>query len=130
MKPVQPVQMNNYQSDTYRNDLSWLQFTNEPRLQEWQHMKEQQSYIPVFASYVTFPSSRSKNPDTTAFDVMLYGRLEIQSNLRRNKIYRTNCSYSFHHSCKGKLQIFLFHFAMNLLSTKKRIVVLIAIMLD
>ena len=34
MEPVQPVQMNIYQSDTYRKDLSWLNFGDAPRVQE------------------------------------------------------------------------------------------------
>ena len=34
-EPVEPVQMNIYQSNTYRNDLiSLLHFDNEPRVQE------------------------------------------------------------------------------------------------
>ena len=34
VEPVEPVQMNIYQSNTYRKDLSWLNFDNEPRVQE------------------------------------------------------------------------------------------------
>ena len=34
MEPVEPVQMNIYQSRTYRKDLSWLHFEDEPRVQE------------------------------------------------------------------------------------------------
>ena len=34
MEPVEPVQKNIYQSNTYRTDLSWLHFDNEPRVQE------------------------------------------------------------------------------------------------
>ena len=32
MEPVQPVQMNVYQSNSYRKDLSWLNFDDEPRV--------------------------------------------------------------------------------------------------
>ena len=32
LEPVEPVQMNIYQSDTYRKDLSWLHFDDEPRV--------------------------------------------------------------------------------------------------
>ena len=35
-KPVQSVQMNIYQSNSYRKDLSWLHFDAEPRAQETQ----------------------------------------------------------------------------------------------
>ena len=31
---VEPVQMNSYQSNTYRKDLSWLHFNDEARVQE------------------------------------------------------------------------------------------------
>ena len=39
------VQMNIYQSNTYRKDLSWLHFNNEPKVQERQQVKDQQSCI-------------------------------------------------------------------------------------
>ena len=45
VEPVEPVQMNLYQSNTYRNDLSWLHFDDEPRVQERQQVKDQQSCI-------------------------------------------------------------------------------------
>ena len=34
MEPVEPVQMNIYQSKTYRKDLSWLYSDYGPRVQE------------------------------------------------------------------------------------------------
>ena len=40
--PVEPVQMNIYQSYTYRKDLSWLHFDDEPRVQKRQQVKDQQ----------------------------------------------------------------------------------------
>ena len=57
MAPVKPVQMNIYQSNTYRKDLSWLHFDDEPWVQGRQQVKNQQSYISVFvatASSVTY----------------------------------------------------------------------------
>ena len=33
-EPLQPVQMNIYQSNTYIKDLTLLHFNNEPRVQE------------------------------------------------------------------------------------------------
>ena len=57
LKPVEPVQMSIYQSNAYRKDLSLLYFDDEPRVQDRQQMKHQQSYIFVFVAYVTFPSS-------------------------------------------------------------------------
>ena len=48
--------MNIYQSNTYRKDLSYLHFNGEPRIQERQKVKNQQSYVSVFVSYLTIPS--------------------------------------------------------------------------
>ena len=50
MAPVKPVQMNIYESNTYRKDLSWLQFDDEPWIQERQQVKDQQSSISVFVA--------------------------------------------------------------------------------
>ena len=32
VEPAHPVQMNIYQSNTYRKELSWVHFNNEPRV--------------------------------------------------------------------------------------------------
>ena len=45
VESVETVQMNIYQSNTYRKHLSWLHFDNEPGVQEKQQMKDQLSYI-------------------------------------------------------------------------------------
>ena len=50
VKPVELVQMKIYQSNTYRKDLNWLHFDNEPRVQEKQQLKDQQSCISVFVT--------------------------------------------------------------------------------
>ena len=34
IEPVAPVQINIYHSNTYRKDLGWLHFDDEPRVQE------------------------------------------------------------------------------------------------
>ena len=54
MEPVQPVLMNIYQSNTYRKDLSWPHFDDEPRVQEKQQVKDQQSCISVFVARFHF----------------------------------------------------------------------------
>ena len=69
MEPVEPVLKNIYQSNTYRKDLSWLHFDDEPRVQEMQQVEDQQSYIPHFVVYLTIPSSNLRG--------------KIQSNLRK-----------------------------------------------
>ena len=52
MEPVEPVQMNIHQSNTYRKDLR-LHFDDEPRVQEKQQEKDQQSCTSVFCSLWT-----------------------------------------------------------------------------
>ena len=43
MKPVDSVEMNIYQSNIYRKDLSWLYFDDVPRGQKKKQVKDQQS---------------------------------------------------------------------------------------
>ena len=57
MEHVKPVQMNIYQKNTYRKDLSWLNFDGEPRVIEKQKAKDQQPCVSVFAAYPIIPSS-------------------------------------------------------------------------
>ena len=85
MEPAESVQVNIYQSNTYRKDLSRLYFSNEPRVQDRQQVKKHQSYILVFVAYLTIPS-RGTSPDIKkVFHAWLYGRfIEI------HKLHRTN----------------------------------------
>ena len=77
-------------------DLSCLQFNNEPGVQERKLVKGQQSCIYVFIAYPT-SSNQEHQPDmTTVFHIWPYGRfIAIQSNLRRNKLHRTNQGSNF-----------------------------------
>ena len=43
--------MNIYQSNTYKKDLSWQHSDDEPRAQERQEVKDQESCIYVFIAY-------------------------------------------------------------------------------
>ena len=98
MEPVEPVQMNIYQSNTYRKDLSWLHFDDEPRVQERQQIKDQQSCMFVFVAFPQFQvANRSTSPDmATVFHAWPCGRfIEIQRNLRRKNLHRTNQSSNF-----------------------------------
>ena len=65
VEPGEPVQMDIYQNNIYREDLSWLHFDDEPRVQERvqgrQQRKDQQSYISVFVAYQTIPSSNQEH---------------------------------------------------------------------
>ena len=83
--------MNIYQSNIYREDLSWLHFDDEPRVQEKQAVQDQQSFISVFVAYpIIHITTRSISPDMKIlFHSWSYNRfIEIQSNLRRKKLHR------------------------------------------
>ena len=90
MEPVEPVLKNIYQSNTYREDLSWPHFDDEARVQEKQQVKDQQSCI--FNPEQIQVATGGTSPDmTTVFHTWTYGRfIEIQSNLRGKKLHRTN----------------------------------------
>ena len=47
VKPVEPVKMNIYQSNTYRKNLSCLHFDNEPSVQEKQQVEDQQYLLHI-----------------------------------------------------------------------------------
>ena len=51
-----------YQNNTYRKDLSWPHFDDEPRIQEKQQVKDQQSCLSVFAACLTILSSKWGHP--------------------------------------------------------------------
>ena len=55
--PFEAVLKNIYQSNTYRKDLSWSDFDDEPRVQEKEQVKDQQSYLFVFVACLTISSS-------------------------------------------------------------------------
>ena len=57
VEPAELVQMNIYESNTYRQDLNWLHFDDEQSIQERQQMKDQPSCISIFVAYPTIPSS-------------------------------------------------------------------------
>ena len=57
VEPIELVLKNIYQSNTYRKDLSWSYFENEPRVQEKQQVRDQQSCIFIFVACLAIPSS-------------------------------------------------------------------------
>ena len=90
--------MNIYQSNTYRKDFSCLHFNDEPRVQEKQLVKDQQSCIFVFVVYLKILSSnKGTSPDmATVFHAWPYCRfIEILSNLRRKKLLKRNQGSNF-----------------------------------
>ena len=102
MEPVQPNQICIYQNNTYRNNLNYLHFDNEPRVQERQQMLDQQSYTPASIAYLTYQvAARSTTPDMAiVFHARLYDKfIEIKSNHRRKKLHRKNQGSNFVGGC-------------------------------
>ena len=98
MKPVRPVQMTTYQINTYRKDLGWLHFNNELMVQERNQVKDQKSSISIIVAYPNFQvATRSTSSYmTTVYHTWLYRIfMEIQKNLRRQKLPRTNQGSTF-----------------------------------
>ena len=95
MEPVQPVETNIYQSNTYRKDVSWLHFDDEPRVQERQQVNDQKSYIFIFVTYLTIPSNNWEDQPRHDNSRPYSGFREIQSNLRGKKLYRTTKGSNF-----------------------------------
>ena len=57
VESAEPVQMNIYQSNIYKKDLSWLYFNDAARVQEKHKVKDQHSNIFIFVIYLTIPSN-------------------------------------------------------------------------
>ena len=57
MKPVEQIPKNIYQINTYRKDLSWPHFDDEPKVEEKHQVKDQQLFIFVFVACLTISSS-------------------------------------------------------------------------
>ena len=53
--------MKTYLSNTYRKDLNWLHFDDEPMVQERQQVKDQRSCISIFVPYPTILSSNQEH---------------------------------------------------------------------
>ena len=96
--PLEPLQMNIYQSNTYIKDLSWLHLNDEPRVQEKQQVKGQQSYISVFVVFLTIPSNNYEHQPRHDNSILYKAAVrytEIQSNFRRKKLHRMNQDSNF-----------------------------------
>ena len=98
MEPVQPDQMNVYQSNTYGKDLSrYISTMSEEfkRGNKWRTNSLPYLFLELFQQFQV--ATRSTSPDrTTVFHVWAYGRfIEIQINLRRKKLHRTNQGSNF-----------------------------------
>ena len=61
IKSRPPSNNTSFQNNTYRKDFSWLYFDNEPRIQDRQQVKDQQSCISIFVAYATISSSNQEH---------------------------------------------------------------------
>ena len=62
LEPVQPVQMNIYQSNTaYRKHLIWIHFDSEPSVQVRHQVRGGQPYISVSVIYLKYPRSSQEH---------------------------------------------------------------------
>ena len=97
MEPVEPVKKNIYQSNTYRKDLSWLHFTNEPRVEEKHQVKE--SCIFIFAAPSSCKEHQNRRDNSIPYmDVWWIYRDTEQTPEKatsQNKL-RTNLGPNFH----------------------------------
>ena len=105
--------MNIYQSNCFRKDLGWLHFYNDPRVQEREQVLDEQSYIPVFAAYLTYQSSSKEHQRRHDNSIPYKAVWEIyrdKSNLRRKKLHTTfqgsNClGYSLYNGNNARALI-------------------------
>ena len=78
MEPVELDQQNIYQNNTYRKDLSRPHLDNEPRVQEKQQVKDQQSCIFIFVACLTIPSSKQehqpRHDNSIPYMAVVYGK--------------------------------------------------------
>ena len=91
MEPVEPVQMNIYQSNAYRKDLSSLHFDDERRVQERQQVKNQQSCISVYVAYPTIRSRNFEHQSRHGNSIQYMAR----ETLKLKKLHRTNQDSNF-----------------------------------
>ena len=57
VETVKSVQMNTYQSNLYRKELSWLHFNDDPMVQERQKGKDVEPCISIFLAFPTIQCS-------------------------------------------------------------------------
>ena len=96
MEPVEPVLKNIYQSNIYTKDLSHISMMSQgfKGSREWRTNRPAYSLLWLEKFHV---ATRGTSPDvTTVFHTWVDSRfVEIESNLRRKKLYRTNQSSNF-----------------------------------
>ena len=95
MESALPVQVNTYQSKTYRKDLNWPHFDNEPRIRERQCAGPKYPFL-QFAKHIQI-AAKSTNPDIAPVSHgRSYGRfIEIKSKLRGEETSRKESGIQF-----------------------------------
>ena len=75
-EPVQSIQMSIYESNTYREDLCWLHFEVDPRVQERAANEGQAAYSIYASSSWKYQSRNGTSISLRSFDTFI----EIKSN--------------------------------------------------
>ena len=93
---MQPVQINIYQSNTYKKDFSWSHLDHEPRVQERQQMLNQRSYKHVSAIYLIYPSSSQEQHPSHDNSVPSKALCQIYSDKEQHQGKKTLQNKSMH----------------------------------
>ena len=98
MKPVEPVQVDIYQSNTYRKDLSWLHLAMSQGFKgsnKWGTNSTAYPFLWLIQQFQVAITTTSSDI-TAIFHTYPYGRfIDIQTNFRRRKLHRTNRDPNF-----------------------------------
>ena len=90
MEPVEPNLKNIYRKVTYRKDLSWPHFDNEPKVQEKQQVKDQQSCIFAFVACLTIPSSNQGHQSRCDNSIQDMGVWQIYRDIEQHQENETS----------------------------------------
>ena len=95
-EPVQLVQTIIYKSNTYRQDLSWLHFNDDPRVPEKQQVKYPTHSFLQLIWHVHVAAGSTSLDMITIFHVSSYGIfIEIKNNFTRKELRKSNEGSNF-----------------------------------
>ena len=98
---MQPVQINIYQSNTYKKGFSWSHLGHEPRVQERQQVFDQHSYNHVSAVYLIYPNRSQEQQPSDCNSVPSKAVCQIYSDKEQHQDKETLQNESMHlFSCR------------------------------
>ena len=98
---MQPVQINIYQSNTYKKGFSWSHLDHEPRVQERQQVFDQHSYNHVSAVYLIYPNRSQEQQPSHCNSVPSKAVCQIYSDKEQHQDKETLQNESMHlFSCR------------------------------